>query len=75
VLLKIVHLLACRVFGIVALVLRDDRAKAAELLVLRHENAVLHRHISRVRYEFADKAQSAALAWLFAAGASQGSFP
>jgi putative transposase len=55
VLLKIVYLLTCRVLGVAVLVFRGDRAKAAELLVLRHENAVLRRHAGRVRYEPADR--------------------
>ena len=42
-LLKIVYLLTCRALGLAALVFRGDRAKDAELLVLRHENAVLRR--------------------------------
>ena len=42
VLVKIVYLLTCRVLGLAVLVFRGDRAKDAELLVLRHENAVLH---------------------------------
>jgi hypothetical protein len=50
VLLKIVYLLTCRVLGLAVLVFRGDRAKDAELLVLRHENAVLRRHAGRVRY-------------------------
>ena len=48
-LLKIAYLLTCRVLGVAVLVFRGDRAKAAELLVLRHENAVLRRNIGRVR--------------------------
>ena len=39
--LKIVYLLTCRVLGVAVLVFRSDRGNAAELLVLRHENAVL----------------------------------
>ena len=63
-LLKIVYLLTCRVLGVAVLVFRGDRAKAAELLVLRHENAVLRRHASRVRYDPADRLWFAALARL-----------
>ena len=40
---------------------RGYRAKDAELLVLRHENAVLRRHACRVRYEPADRVWFAAL--------------
>ncbi len=43
---------------------RGDRARDAELLVLRHENAVLRRHASRVRYAPADRVWLAALARL-----------
>jgi len=57
-------MLTCRVLGVAVLVFRGDRAEAAELLVLRHENAVLRRHIGRVRYEPADRAWFAALALL-----------
>jgi putative transposase len=64
VLLKIVYLLTCRVLGLAVLVFRGDRAKDAELLVLRHENAVLRRHAGRVPYELADRAWFAALARL-----------
>ena len=44
--LKIVYLLVRRVLGLAVLVFRTDLAKDAELLVLRHENAVLRRHAS-----------------------------
>ena len=71
VLVKIVYLLTCRVLGMAVLVFRGDGAKDAELLVLRHENAVLRRHAGRVRYEPADRVWFAALAWLVPAGAGQ----
>src|ERR1700751_1903980 len=58
------HLLTCRVLGLAVLVFRGDLAKDAELLVLRHENAVLRRHAGRVRYEPAARAWFAALARL-----------
>jgi putative transposase len=64
VLLKIVYVLTCRVLSLAVLVFRGDLAKDAELLVLRHENAVLRRHAGRVRYEPAGQAWLAALARL-----------
>jgi hypothetical protein len=54
VLLKIVYLMVRRILGSAVLLSRTDRAKDAELLVLRHENAVLRRHAGRVRYEPAE---------------------
>ncbi|MGA2829159.1 MAG: hypothetical protein ABSF03_23950 [Streptosporangiaceae bacterium] len=63
-LLKIVYLLVRRILGLAVLLFRKDMTKDAELLVLRHENAVLRRHAGRVRYEPADRVWSAALARL-----------
>ena len=63
-LLKIVYLLTCRVLGLAVLVFRSELAKDAELLVFRHENAVLRQHPGRVRYEPADRAWFTALARL-----------
>ena len=41
---KIVYLFMRWLFDLAVLVVRSDRAKDAELLVLRHENAVLRRN-------------------------------
>ena len=75
VLLKIVYLLVRRILSLVVLVLRGDRTRDAELLVLRHENAVLRRHVGRVRYEPADRVWFAALARLLPRRRWTGVFP
>ncbi len=74
-LLKIVYLLTCRVLGLAVLVFRGDRAKDAELLALRHENAVLRRHADRVRYEAGDRMWFAAVARLLPRRCWTGIFP
>jgi putative transposase len=56
VLLKIACLLMRWLFSLAILVIRGDRVKNAELLVLRHQNAVLRRNARRVRYQPADRA-------------------
>jgi putative transposase len=61
VLLKIVCLLMRWLLSLAILVVRGDQEKDAELLVLRHENAVLRRNAGRVRYEPGDRAWFAAL--------------
>jgi hypothetical protein len=71
----IVTLLTCRLLGMAVLVFRGDRAKDAELLVLRHEDAVLRRHDGRVRYEPADRAWFAELARLVPRRRWAGVFP
>src|SRR5450631_382105 len=48
-------------FSLAVLVVRGDGEKNAELLVLRHENAVLRRNAGRIRYEPGDRAWFAAL--------------
>jgi transposase len=62
VLLKIVYVLTCRILGLVVVLFRGDQATATEVLVLRHENAVLRRQVGRAQYEPADRACFAALA-------------
>ena len=74
-LLKIIYLLTCRVLSLAVLVFRGGLAKDAELLVLRHENAVLRRHAGRVRYEPADRAWFAVLARLVPRRRWAGVFP
>ena len=74
-LLKIVYLLVRRILGLAVLAFRGDLAKDAELLVLRHENAVLRRHAGRIRYEQADRVWLAALARLIPRRRWTGIFP
>jgi transposase len=64
VLLKIVYLLVRRILGLAVLVLGKDLAKDAELLALRHQNAVLRRQAGQIRYEPAGRVWFAALARL-----------
>ena len=47
-LLSILYRLLRSLLGLIAMLVRRDLGKDAELLVLRHENAVLRRQISRV---------------------------
>ncbi len=74
-LLKIIYLLMRCLLNLADLVFRGDQAKDAELLVLRHENAVLRRHVGRVQYEPADRAWPAALARLMPRNRWPGVFP
>jgi hypothetical protein len=57
-------LLARCLLGCLTVLTRRQMSKDAELLVLRHENAVLRRQISRVRYQPADRLWLAALSQL-----------
>jgi putative transposase len=60
--LRIVYLAVLRVFGWLALLARSDRAKDAEILILRHQVAVLQRQVNKPMLSWADRAVLAALA-------------
>ena len=49
--MSVVYLLVRCLLGCLTVLTRHRASKDAGLLVLRHENAVLRRQISRVRYE------------------------
>jgi putative transposase len=55
---------ALRVFGWLALLARSGRVKDAEILILRHQVAVLQRQVKAPRLSWADRAAVAALARL-----------
>jgi putative transposase len=64
VIISVVYLLVRCLLGCLAVLTRRQAAKDAELLVVRHENAVLRRQVSRVRYRPADRLWLAALSRL-----------
>ena len=59
-----VYLLVRCLLGCLMVLTRREVSKDAELLVLRHENVVLRRQISRVRYQPGDRLWLAALSRL-----------
>jgi hypothetical protein len=61
VIFTLVYLIVRSVLGLLVVLFRRDLSKDAELLVLRHENAVLRRHVGRARYEPVDRAWLTAL--------------
>jgi hypothetical protein len=58
---RLAYLTLCRSIQLLALLARGDAAKDLEILVLRHQLAVLHRHVARLRLEPADRALLAAV--------------
>src|ERR687894_1220685 len=63
-LLSILYRFVRCLLGLTTVLMRRDLSKDAELLVLRHENAVLRRQVARVHYTPADRAWQAALSRL-----------
>ena len=54
-LFRLVYPLMIRMFDWLALLARSEISKDVEILVLRHEVAVLHRQIARLKPDWADR--------------------
>ena len=73
---SLLYKLSRRLLSVPAVLLRRDSAKDAELLVPRHENAVLRRHVAGpVRYQTADRFWFAALSSLIPRRRWRDAFP
>ena len=62
--ISVLYLLVRCLLGCLTVLTRHRVSKDSELLVLRHENAVLRRQVGRVRYEPGDRLWLAALSRL-----------
>ena len=70
---KLAYLALCRSSQLLVLLARGDAAKDLEILVLRHQLAVLRRQVPRPRLEPADRALLAAVSRVLPRVAGRGS--